>query len=111
MVGVNHHQQTIVFGFGLLVDETIKTYTWVLQNILVAMNNKTLISIVIDGDKAISKAIKMVFPESRHHLCVWLDIIYVCGILKGMSHTETMSRLWNNHFNSFTHCLVPIYHD
>ena len=38
---------------------------------LVAMNNKTPISVVIDGDKAMSKAIKMVFPESRHHLCVW----------------------------------------
>ena len=71
LVGVNHHRQTIVFGFGLLVDETVDTYTWVLQNMLVAMNNKTPISVVTDGDKAMSKAIKTVFPKSRHRLCVW----------------------------------------
>ena len=70
LVGVNYHRHTIVFGFGLLVNETVETYTWVLQNILVAMNNKTPISVVIDGDKAMSKAIKMVIPESRHRLCV-----------------------------------------
>ncbi|KAK4595456.1 hypothetical protein RGQ29_013782 [Quercus rubra] len=62
---------TIVFGFGLLVDETVDIYTWVLQNMLVAMNNKTPISIVTNGDKAMSKAIKTVFPKSRHRLCVW----------------------------------------
>ena len=71
LVGVNYHRHTIVFGFGLLVNETVETYTWVLQNILVAMNNKTPISVVIDGDKAMSKAIKTVFPKSRHRLCVW----------------------------------------
>ena len=70
LVGVNYHRHTIVFGFGLLVNETVETYTWVLQNILVAMNNKTPISVVIDGDKAMSKAIKMVIPESQHRLCV-----------------------------------------
>ena len=71
MVGVNHHRQTIAFGFGLLVDETVDTYSWVLQNMLVAMNNKTPLSVVTGGDKAMSKAIKTVFPKSRHRLCVW----------------------------------------
>ncbi|KAL4593859.1 hypothetical protein ACB092_M009000 [Castanea dentata] len=71
LVGVNHHRQTTVFGCAVLVDETIETYIWVLQNLLVAMNNKTPISVVTDGDKAMSAAIKSVFPESRHRLCVW----------------------------------------
>ena len=71
LVGVNHHRQTTVFGCAVLVDETIETYLWVLQNFLVAMNNKTPISVVTDGDKAMSVAIKSVFPESRHRLCVW----------------------------------------
>ena len=38
---------------------------------LIAMNNKTHISVVTDGDKVMSKAIKIVFPESRHCLHVW----------------------------------------
>ena len=94
MVGVNHHQQTIVFGFGLLVDETIKTYTWVLQNMLVAMNNKTPISVVTDGDKAMSRAIKTVFPKSRHRLCVW--------------HLErnAFANLHDKVYESFIRCMV-----
>ena len=71
LVGVNHHRQTTVFGCAVLVDETVETYLWVLQNFLVAMNNKTPISVVTDGDKAMSVAIKSVFSESRHRLCVW----------------------------------------
>lgn len=94
MVGVNHHRQTIVFGFGLLVDETVETYTWVLQNMLVAMNNKTPISVVTDGDKAMSKAIKTVFPKSRHRLCVW--------------HLErnAFANLHDKVYESFIRCMV-----
>ena len=55
----------------MLVDETVETYIWVLQNLLVAMNNKTPILVVTNGDKAMSAAIKNVFLESRHRLCVW----------------------------------------
>ncbi|XP_030970242.1 protein FAR1-RELATED SEQUENCE 5-like [Quercus lobata] len=71
LVGVNHHWQTTLFGCAVLVDEIIESYIWVLQNFLVAMNKKTPISIVTNGDKAMSAAIKSVFPESRHRLCVW----------------------------------------
>ncbi|XP_050259192.1 protein FAR1-RELATED SEQUENCE 5-like [Quercus robur] len=94
LVGVNHHWQTIVFGFGLLVDETVETYTWVLQNMLVAMNNKTPISVVTDGDKAMSKAIKTVFPKSRHRLCVW--------------HHErnAFANLHDKVYESFIRCMV-----
>ncbi|KAL6316325.1 hypothetical protein AAG906_017958 [Vitis piasezkii] len=40
LVGINHHHQTIVFGCALLVDESVSTYTWVLETFLDAMNNK-----------------------------------------------------------------------
>ena len=33
LVGVNHHMQTTIFGCALLVDETVKTYTWVLKTL------------------------------------------------------------------------------
>ena len=63
--GVNHHHQTMVFGCALLMDESIATYEWVLETFLIAMMNKKLISIVIDGDKAMCKAIK-----KSHSRCV-----------------------------------------
>lgn len=47
----------LFFGCALLVDKTIKTYIWVLETFLFA-NNKMPIFVVVDGDQAMSKAIK-----------------------------------------------------
>ena len=71
LVGVNHHHQTVVFGSALLIDENINTYEWVLETFLLAMMNKKPISIVINGDKAMCKVIKMVLPYSCHRLSSW----------------------------------------
>ncbi|KAK2633972.1 hypothetical protein Ddye_028764 [Dipteronia dyeriana] len=57
-VGVNHHMKTEIFRFGLLVDEIVGTYRWILQTFLEVMHGKCLITIVTDGDKAMSKAIR-----------------------------------------------------
>ena len=69
LVGVNHHQQTMVFDSALLTDESICTYEWVLETFFLAMMNKKPILVVIDGDKAMHKAIKKVLPNSYHRLC------------------------------------------
>ncbi|KAK2649033.1 hypothetical protein Ddye_016522 [Dipteronia dyeriana] len=53
-VGVKNHMKTTVFLFGLVVDETADTYTWILQTLLEAMNGKCPISVVTDGDRAMS---------------------------------------------------------
>ncbi|XP_034690565.1 protein FAR1-RELATED SEQUENCE 5-like [Vitis riparia] len=71
LVGVNHHHQTVVFGCALLIDESVGTYEWVLETFLEAMMNKKLISVVIDGDKAMRKAIKKLLPDTCHRLCSW----------------------------------------
>ena len=39
------------------MDESIGTYEWVLETFLIAMMNKKLIFVIIDGDKAMRKAI------------------------------------------------------
>ena len=57
LVGVNHHHQTMVSGCALFMDESIGTYEWVLETFLIAMMNKKPIFVVIDGDKAMRKAI------------------------------------------------------
>ncbi|KAL4278168.1 hypothetical protein GQ457_14G009630 [Hibiscus cannabinus] len=71
IVGVNHHHQTIVFGIAILADETADTFEWVLRAFLEAMFNKTPISVVTDGDRAMQRAIKTVFPLARHRICSW----------------------------------------
>ncbi|KAK9199732.1 hypothetical protein WN944_014925 [Citrus x changshan-huyou] len=46
------------FGCAILTDETVETYTRVLETFFFAMNNNKPISIITDGDRAIRKAIK-----------------------------------------------------
>ncbi|KAE8728479.1 hypothetical protein F3Y22_tig00004355pilonHSYRG00100 [Hibiscus syriacus] len=43
----------------------------VLQNFLEAMMNKSPISVVTDGDRAMQRAIKSVIPYAKHRLCSW----------------------------------------
>ncbi|CAL5406315.1 unnamed protein product [Camellia sinensis] len=69
--GVNNHFETTIFACSLLVDETIATYTWVLQKLLEAMDNKRPVSVLTDGDMAMREAIQKVFPSAKHHLCNW----------------------------------------
>ncbi|KAK9932835.1 hypothetical protein M0R45_020057 [Rubus argutus] len=70
-VGTNNHLSTIIFGFALLVDETIETYTWVLQMFLESMEGKKPIAILTDGDEAMRKAIEIMLPGCPHRLCTW----------------------------------------
>ncbi|KAE8678473.1 hypothetical protein F3Y22_tig00111409pilonHSYRG00305 [Hibiscus syriacus] len=68
IVGVNHHHNTIVFATAIIADETSQSFEWVLQNFLEAMMNKSPISVVTDGDRAIQRAIKSVIPYAKHIL-------------------------------------------
>ncbi|KAE8670504.1 hypothetical protein F3Y22_tig00112127pilonHSYRG00015 [Hibiscus syriacus] len=71
IVGVNHHHNTIVFATAIIADETSQSFEWVLQNFLEAMMNKSPISVVTDGDRAMQRAIKSVIPYAKHILCSW----------------------------------------
>ncbi|KAE8692143.1 hypothetical protein F3Y22_tig00110858pilonHSYRG00086 [Hibiscus syriacus] len=71
IVGVNHHHNTIVFATSIIADETSQSFEWVLQNFLEAMMNKSPISVVTDGDRAMQRAIKSVISYDKHRLCFW----------------------------------------
>ncbi|XP_017248013.2 protein FAR1-RELATED SEQUENCE 5-like [Daucus carota subsp. sativus] len=64
--GVNHHYQSILFGFALIRDETEKSYLWVFKNWLEAIGNKAPQTIITDQDIAIGNAIAEVFPNTNH---------------------------------------------
>lgn len=69
--GVNHHNQSILFGCALLCDETEETFSWVFNVWLEAMGGCHPISIITDQDLAMKTAIAKVFPNTRHRLCIW----------------------------------------
>ncbi|VVA29511.1 PREDICTED: FAR1-RELATED SEQUENCE [Prunus dulcis] len=68
-IGSNNHHSTVMFSCPLLLDETFKTYKWVLETFMASMKDKKLISILMDGDEAMRKAIDDMFPMSNHRLC------------------------------------------
>jgi zinc finger SWIM domain-containing protein 3 len=70
-VGVNHHRSTVVFGVGIVSDETVRSYEWLLHTFLEAMSHKHSRSMITDGDSEMRTAIKQVLATTDHRLCSW----------------------------------------
>ncbi|XP_028095870.1 protein FAR1-RELATED SEQUENCE 5-like [Camellia sinensis] len=71
LAGVTNHFTTMIFAYVLLANETIDTYTWVLETFMEAMDNRATVSVLTDRDKKMREAIRRVFPDARHRLCNW----------------------------------------
>jgi hypothetical protein len=69
--GVNHHNQSVIFGSAIVGDETEASYVWLLQQFLEAMDGKAPVSVITDGDLSMRNAIRSVFPHAHHRLCAW----------------------------------------
>ncbi|KAL2479806.1 Protein FAR1-RELATED SEQUENCE 5 [Abeliophyllum distichum] len=64
-VGVNHQGQTIIFGCGLLSDETTKSFVWLFSKFIEAMPTQAAPRVIItDQATAISKASELVDDAS-----------------------------------------------
>ncbi|KAK9049193.1 hypothetical protein SSX86_031840 [Deinandra increscens subsp. villosa] len=68
--GVDHHNKCVLFGAGMISDETIESYTWLLTTFLKA-HAKQPVLVLTDQDSSMKEAISSVFNESVHHLCMW----------------------------------------
>lgn len=51
IIGVNNHGSTMLFGIGLLKDEKIESFKWILTTFVEAMNRKEPKYIIIDQDQ------------------------------------------------------------
>ncbi|XP_074290430.1 protein FAR1-RELATED SEQUENCE 5-like [Silene latifolia] len=69
--GVDHHKRCIIFGAGLMGDESIECYTWLFKTILEAMGGCQPRIIITDHDKSEKSVVPEVFKESTHRLCMW----------------------------------------
>ncbi|KAK9049408.1 hypothetical protein SSX86_031622 [Deinandra increscens subsp. villosa] len=68
--GVDHHKKCVTFGAGLISDETIESYTWLLQCFLKAHVTQPRL-VLTDQDGSMKSAIEAVFYQSSHRLCMW----------------------------------------
>ncbi|WVZ52972.1 hypothetical protein U9M48_003970 [Paspalum notatum var. saurae] len=70
-VGANHHLQCAIFGFALLGDETVKTFEWVFNAFKTCMGIEGPRVMLTDQDPAMPIALRRVFPNTIHRLCLW----------------------------------------
>ncbi|KAF5469479.1 hypothetical protein F2P56_013547 [Juglans regia] len=97
--GVNHHHQTIMFSCALIANETAESYIWLLRTWQQAILGRTPSTIITDDDKAMTKAIVEVLPNTNHRLCLW-------HILQ--KFPEHLSHVYNKFLNfqkDFCHCI------
>ncbi|GJV99666.1 FAR1-related sequence 5-like protein [Tanacetum coccineum] len=69
-IGIDNYNRSVTFGAGLLSDETIRSYKWLLQSFKKAFLANPQV-IVTDQDPSMKQAIEVEFPNVRHRLCMW----------------------------------------
>ncbi|KAG2706965.1 hypothetical protein I3760_05G126800 [Carya illinoinensis] len=70
-VGVNHHDQSILLGAGLISCEDTTTFVWLFKTWLHCMDGIAPRTIITDQDRTMKNAIAIVFSQSRHRFCLW----------------------------------------
>ncbi|KAM6556737.1 hypothetical protein CsatB_003756 [Cannabis sativa] len=71
LIGVNHHFNTCIFGFALLLHEKLPSYSWLLQKFLECHGDKKPSVVVTDQDAAMKQPIVEHMPDVTHRLCAW----------------------------------------
>ena len=79
LVGVNHNRKTVPFGCALVVNEKESSFIWVLEQLVEAGDGQKPETLLTDGDNAMENAIKVVFPQACHRLCLWHIMHNVIG--------------------------------
>ncbi|KAL5767553.1 hypothetical protein ACOSQ2_014336 [Xanthoceras sorbifolium] len=105
-VGVNHHNKTIVFGFRLLVNETVETYSWILKTFLLAMHENYPILVVTNGDKAMldmfglheNEWVKKMYSKRKQ----WVETFLSDTFFGAMRSTQRSENI-NAYLNRFLH--------
>ncbi|XP_058217378.1 protein FAR1-RELATED SEQUENCE 5-like [Rhododendron vialii] len=100
IVGVNHHEQTMLFRCAFLSDETCESFEWFFKEWLKAMLRGPPKMIITDQDPAMAKAIASTLSNTYHRLCIWHIVnkfFQKLGALAYVQHYETFKKcIWNS---------------
>ena len=70
-VGLTHHHTPAFFGCGIISDQSLDSYVWLLRAFLLSVAQKRPKSVITDGGDAVVAAVKIVFPDSNLRICSW----------------------------------------
>lgn len=69
-MGLNHHAHPVIFGCGLLVDESEESFVWLFENWISAMpGQQPPLSLVTELNRPMAAAAARVFPDTCHLFC------------------------------------------
>ncbi|CAL8169095.1 unnamed protein product [Prunus armeniaca] len=71
LLGVNNHQQTVLFGCAFLTSETTDSLVWLFEEFKKVMPSEPPKIIITDQDAVMSKAIVVTLPTTFHRYCIW----------------------------------------
>ncbi|XP_076908549.1 protein FAR1-RELATED SEQUENCE 5-like [Bidens hawaiensis] len=86
--GVDHHKKCVTFGAGLIYDETIESYKWLLDKFLKTHKKQPKL-VLTDQDVAVKQVVRVVFDQSIHRLCMW-HIVKKIPLKVNTSHANTL---------------------
>ncbi|XP_022032045.1 protein FAR1-RELATED SEQUENCE 5-like [Helianthus annuus] len=86
--GVDHHKKCTIFGAGLIHNETVESYSWLLQKFLEVHDGKQPLMILTDQDCAMKQAVNIVFDKFVHRLCMWHITNKIPAKIKGSDETN-----------------------
>ncbi|XP_042514590.1 protein FAR1-RELATED SEQUENCE 5-like [Macadamia integrifolia] len=69
--GVNNNAQSVLFGCGLVANETKESFEWLFKAWMNAMGDKAPKAIITDECTGIIPAVGGVFPKTLHRFCSW----------------------------------------
>ncbi|KAL2517411.1 Protein FAR1-RELATED SEQUENCE 5 [Abeliophyllum distichum] len=95
-VEVNHHGQTVIFGCGLLSDETTESFVWLFTKFIEAMTNHAAPGVIItDQDAAIARAISIVLPSEKINVVLYNDQYHrLVHIIKQFESPAEFEQQW-----------------
>ena len=71
VIGIDRNNKSVVILQALISHQDIPSYAWVFQFLKREMRGLEPKTFFSDGDQAIAAAIKEVFPNTKHCLCLW----------------------------------------
>ncbi|CAM0945311.1 unnamed protein product [Alopecurus aequalis] len=90
--GINNHGQSVLFGTGLLSDLSAESYTWLFRAFLACMKGCYPQAIITEHYNSILDAVREVFSQVRHRLCLYRIMKDVAENLKAHADFKTIKR-------------------
>ncbi|KAL3846190.1 hypothetical protein ACJIZ3_003593 [Penstemon smallii] len=94
-IGIDNHNQNVMFGLAFLSDETESSFEWLFRTFLESMGGKQPETIFTDQCQAMMNAIGTVFPKAYHRLCQWHINRNAVSHFGSLKENKKFKYLWN----------------